>query len=89
MTKIDIISGFLGAGKTTLIKRLLADALKGDPSALSATGRKQLEQIHAQLVGPPITVGGAIAFGSGFAVFSLVKRALGFSRHRGSPLQGF
>ena len=26
MTKIDIISGFLGAGKTTLIKRLLADA---------------------------------------------------------------
>lgn len=24
MTKIDIISGFLGAGKTTLIKRLLA-----------------------------------------------------------------
>ena len=23
MTKIDIISGFLGAGKTTLIKRLL------------------------------------------------------------------
>ena len=29
MTKIDIISGFLGAGKTTLIKKLLSDALKG------------------------------------------------------------
>jgi G3E family GTPase len=29
MTKIDIISGFLGAGKTTLIKKLLGDALKG------------------------------------------------------------
>lgn len=29
MTKIDIISGFLGAGKTTLIKKLLAEALKG------------------------------------------------------------
>ena len=29
MTKIDIISGFLGAGKTTLIKKLLADAYKG------------------------------------------------------------
>ena len=29
MTKIDIISGFLGAGKTTLIKRLLADAPQG------------------------------------------------------------
>ena len=29
MTKIDIVSGFLGAGKTTLIKKLLADALVG------------------------------------------------------------
>ena len=29
MTKIDIISGFLGAGKTTLIKKLLSDAYKG------------------------------------------------------------
>lgn len=28
MTKIDIVSGFLGAGKTTLIKKLLKDALK-------------------------------------------------------------
>ena len=27
MTKIDIVSGFLGAGKTTLIKKLLKDAL--------------------------------------------------------------
>ena len=29
MTKIDIISGFLGAGKTTLIKKILKDALAG------------------------------------------------------------
>jgi len=29
MTKIDIISGFLGAGKTTLIKKLIQDALSG------------------------------------------------------------
>ena len=29
MTKIDIISGFLGAGKTTLIKKLLQEALNG------------------------------------------------------------
>ncbi|MBO6197746.1 MAG: GTP-binding protein [Butyrivibrio sp.] len=29
MTKIDIISGFLGAGKTTLIKKLLREALAG------------------------------------------------------------
>ena len=27
MTKIDIMSGFLGAGKTTLIKKLLQEAL--------------------------------------------------------------
>ena len=27
-TKIDIISGFLGAGKTTLIKKLLKDAFQ-------------------------------------------------------------
>ena len=29
MTKIDVISGFLGAGKTTLIKKLLSEALNG------------------------------------------------------------
>ena len=34
MTKIDIISGFLGAGKTTLIKRLLADAAVEDEGPL-------------------------------------------------------
>ncbi|MGI6116764.1 MAG: GTP-binding protein [Bilifractor sp.] len=34
MTKVDIISGFLGAGKTTLIKELLADALAGQQVVL-------------------------------------------------------
>ena len=34
MTKIDIISGFLGAGKTTLIKKLLTEALKGEKIVL-------------------------------------------------------
>lgn len=34
MTKIDIISGFLGAGKTTLIKKLLAEAYKGEKLVL-------------------------------------------------------
>ncbi|MBQ9504921.1 MAG: GTP-binding protein [Lachnospiraceae bacterium] len=29
MTKVDIISGFLGAGKTTLIKKLIAECFKG------------------------------------------------------------
>ena len=33
-TKIDIISGFLGAGKTTLIKKLLKDAFKGEQVVL-------------------------------------------------------
>ena len=34
MAKIDIISGFLGAGKTTLIKQLLGEALKGQQVVL-------------------------------------------------------
>lgn len=34
MLKIDIISGFLGAGKTTLIKKLLSSALKGQKIVL-------------------------------------------------------
>ena len=34
MTKIDIISGFLGAGKTTLIKKLLEEGLKGEKLVL-------------------------------------------------------
>ncbi len=34
MTKIDIISGFLGAGKTTLIKKLLKEAYQGEQVVL-------------------------------------------------------
>ena len=34
MTKIDVISGFLGAGKTTFIKKLIAEALKGEKVVL-------------------------------------------------------
>ena len=34
MAKIDIISGFLGAGKTTLIQKLLKEALKGEKVVL-------------------------------------------------------
>ena len=30
MTKIDIFSGFLGAGKTTLIKKLISEAFQGE-----------------------------------------------------------
>lgn len=34
MTKIDIISGFLGAGKTTLIKKLIKEAFEGEKLVL-------------------------------------------------------
>ena len=34
MTKIDIFSGFLGAGKTTLIKKLIAEAFRGEKLVL-------------------------------------------------------
>lgn len=34
MTKIDIFSGFLGAGKTTLIKKLISEAYKGEKVVL-------------------------------------------------------
>ena len=34
MTKIDIFSGFLGAGKTTLIKKLISEGYKGEKLVL-------------------------------------------------------
>ena len=34
MTKIDIYSGFLGAGKTTLIKKMIAESYKGEKLVL-------------------------------------------------------
>ncbi len=34
MTKIDIVSGFLGAGKTTLIKKMLSEAYQGEKIVL-------------------------------------------------------
>lgn len=34
MTKVDIISGFLGAGKTTLIKKLIAEGYSGEKLVL-------------------------------------------------------
>ena len=34
MTKIDIVSGFLGAGKTTLIKKMVKEAYQGEKPVL-------------------------------------------------------
>ena len=39
MTKIDIISGFLGAGKTTFIKKLLEEAIAGGYSSRMSSAR--------------------------------------------------
>ena len=38
MTKIDVVSGFLGAGKTTLIKKLLKEALDGSENEFGEIG---------------------------------------------------
>ena len=34
MTKVDIYSGFLGAGKTTLIKKMIQEAYEGEKLVL-------------------------------------------------------
>ena len=46
-----------------------------------AFGGVLAQQIHAQLIGPPVLVAGGVACGGGFAVLSLVEGALGFSSH--------
>ena len=58
MTKIDIISGFLGAGKTTFIKKLLeearrqADALVGEARQKAAQeGERLAAQAAARMDG--------------------------------------
>ena len=33
-TKVDIVSGFLGAGKTTFIKKLIGEAIQGEQTVL-------------------------------------------------------
>ena len=45
MTKIDIVSGFLGAGKTTLIKKLLAEAYKGEKLVLIENEFGEIRQL--------------------------------------------
>ena len=55
MVKIDIISGFLGAGKTTLIKKLLKDGFQGEQVVLienefGDTTRTESSSSHPELV---------------------------------------
>ncbi len=47
MTKIDIISGFLGAGKTTFIKQLLKEAISGEKVVLIENEFGELELTEA------------------------------------------
>ena len=42
MTKIDIYSGFLGAGKTTLIKKMIAEGYKGEKLLPALLSERQL-----------------------------------------------
>ena len=48
MAKIDIISGFLGAGKTTLIQKLLKEALKGEKVVQKGDGFWEEEFIEGE-----------------------------------------
>ena len=45
MTKIDIYSGFLGAGKTTLIKKMIEEGYKGEKLALIESQLQDATQI--------------------------------------------
>ena len=51
MTKVDIISGFLGAGKTTLIAKLLKEAFEGQPISPRPTYKEVCQMIlrHASM----------------------------------------
>ena len=58
MTKIDIFSGFLGAGKTTLIKKLIKEAFAGQQVVLIENefgeigiGGVSLDKDHGRQVG--------------------------------------
>ena len=49
MTKIDVYSGFLGAGKTTLIKKLIKEAYAGATGRLCVIGCKLNEDALKEL----------------------------------------
>jgi ATP-dependent Zn protease len=49
MTKIDVFSGFLGAGKTTLIKKLIDEAY-ADAKKIISENREKLESLALTLI---------------------------------------
>ena len=51
-TKIDIFSGFLGAGKTTLIKKLIQEAFKGEKIVLIENEFGEMASTAASCVRP-------------------------------------
>ena len=57
MTKIDIISGFLGAGKTTLIKKLVGEAYAGEMVVLieNEFGEIGIDGVFMKVAGIEVT----------------------------------
>ena len=49
MTKVDIFSGFLGAGKTTLIKKLIAEEDPASPLSDEHIGDLLKEQLKVNI----------------------------------------
>ena len=49
MTKIDIISGFLGAGKTTFIKKMIDEAFTGEKIVLIEVNESLSHQLQPRL----------------------------------------
>ena len=58
MVKIDIISGFLGAGKTTFIKKLLEEAIAGEKVVLTGTLSDYKREEAAEIIE---RMGGSVA----------------------------
>ena len=54
MTKIDIISGFLGAGKTTFIKKMIDEVFKGEKIVLKTWSRSST--IYPEFIGHTFAV---------------------------------
>ena len=48
MTKIDIVSGFLGAGKTTLIKKMVKEAYQGEKLVLIENEFGEITKVYVK-----------------------------------------
>ena len=85
MTKIDIISGFLGAGKTTFIKKLLEEAIAGEQVVLIENEFGQIG-IDGGFLKNSVDAGLAIAEMIASLSIPTVSLVLGGSHSIGVPL---